>query len=99
MRQLASSAKYLTKLQQVYSYYLEVADCDQKEAFNMLALHSLKTDTEKAHCSSPADEKMIRARVAEQGGFELLDKIIFQLRKRLVKNLMKIDTVCACNWS
>eukprot|EP00656_Telonema_subtile_P036486 TRINITY_DN40490_c0_g1_i1.p1 TRINITY_DN40490_c0_g1~~TRINITY_DN40490_c0_g1_i1.p1 ORF type:complete len:678 (-),score=149.85 TRINITY_DN40490_c0_g1_i1:319-2352(-) len=86
--QAAASNKYIASLHETYVYFLRLTGHDEKEAFEMLALRNLKVTTEHAQCTNKDDDAAIRACIAQQGGFELLDKIIFQLRSRLAHKIM-----------
>eukprot|EP00656_Telonema_subtile_P012354 TRINITY_DN16212_c0_g1_i2.p2 TRINITY_DN16212_c0_g1~~TRINITY_DN16212_c0_g1_i2.p2 ORF type:complete len:120 (-),score=34.31 TRINITY_DN16212_c0_g1_i2:82-441(-) len=87
----ASSSKYAAKLFKTYKYFLNevVEDENAEEAFNLFAMRCLKVNTATATCSSKSDERMIRGLIIEEGGFELLDGIIFNIRKKLINRIMK----------
>ncbi len=86
--QAAASTKYITELRATYEYFLGVAAEDEQEAFKMLAMKKLHVDTRVARCSSTADEEMIRTCIVTNGGFKLLDTVIFNIRKRLAREIM-----------
>eukprot|EP00656_Telonema_subtile_P010552 TRINITY_DN15106_c0_g1_i5.p4 TRINITY_DN15106_c0_g1~~TRINITY_DN15106_c0_g1_i5.p4 ORF type:complete len:146 (-),score=32.86 TRINITY_DN15106_c0_g1_i5:69-506(-) len=54
----------------------------------MLAMKKLHVDTRVARCSSTTDEEMIRTCIVTNGGFDLLDTVIFNIRKRLAREIM-----------
>ena len=89
----AASDKYVQQLQEWHKYYLNeiVADEDPQSAFNMLADAKLKVSTQQAECGSKSDKHMIHKEI--KGKFEELDRVIFERRKMLVKNLMGGPTI------
>ncbi len=93
--QAACSEQYEAKLARNYRYYLDnIVDRDDPgAAFEMFALKSLPVDTANAQCSSKRDEDMIRGRIADEGGFELVDMIIFQIRKRMMRTFKGVVDV------
>eukprot|EP00658_Telonema_sp_P-2_P007134 TRINITY_DN12660_c0_g1_i1.p1 TRINITY_DN12660_c0_g1~~TRINITY_DN12660_c0_g1_i1.p1 ORF type:complete len:648 (+),score=105.34 TRINITY_DN12660_c0_g1_i1:459-2402(+) len=86
--QMAASTKYLDGLEETFEYFLhQMVDqqLDTNEAFELMAAHQLGVDTSSASCSSHEDQCRIRDQVVANGGFEMLDKAIFHLRKKFVK--------------
>ena len=59
------------------------------EAFKIFADRHLKVDTAKARCSTREDEEMIEMKIMKTGGYTVLDRIIFLLRKELVKDFLQ----------
>eukprot|EP00438_Fugacium_kawagutii_P003421 Skav211335 [mRNA] locus=scaffold3120:184194:185573:+ [translate_table: standard] len=67
-----------------------------KMAYSQLALETrngtfeemLRAKTSRASCRDPADEKMIREKVQQSGGFGRLDSIIFEFRVRAFEEMM-----------
>ena len=59
------------------------------KAFDMMATRNLTVNTSQAECSCKDDETMIRARIVKAGGFELLDRIIFEIRKKLIQEILE----------
>ena len=53
----------------------EIADQDKSAGFEMFAKRSLKVNTKRAKCSSKDDEDMIREKIEDTGGYELLDEV------------------------
>ena len=85
----AASPEYIDYLKQNLQYFSDLDDTTDEEAFEMLAARCLTVNTIKACCSDPEDEKRIRADIEKSGGFELLDKIIFKIRCRLAKEMLR----------
>ncbi|CAE8640349.1 unnamed protein product [Polarella glacialis] len=59
---------------------------DQRD---MSLVNLLRTKTESAQCSNAEDDILIRAKVAEAGGFKLLDWKIFEFRLQSLQDMLK----------
>lgn len=79
----AASTKFLKQMRETYEYFYDVVTKDEEEAYNVV-IKLMKPNTENAKCSSKQDEHRIREAILSQGGFGVLDEIVFHLRKKLV---------------
>jgi len=86
----APSRAYVEQLKSSYAYFERFAGGDKKDALEMFILKNLKVNTAAAQCSSEADTKNIRKAIEIDGGFELLDKAIFVLRKQFVQKILDL---------
>lgn len=87
----AVSSMYLSDLKETFAYFLKLADQDYTEAFEMFALRRLHVNTSQSECSRQDDKARITSQVEKDGGFKLLDKIIFNMRKRITKGIIDGD--------
>lgn len=87
----ACSSAYLLELQDTLAYFKDMHDTSDDEAFQLLADSKLKVNTKMAQCSNPDDEKKIRDDIERRGGYDVIDKVIYKVRCKLVKGILQDD--------
>lgn len=97
MAQAAASTKFLKQMRETYEYFYDVVTKDEEEAYNVV-IKLMKPNTENAKCSSKQDEHRIREAILSQGGFGVLDEIVFHLRKKLVIDEFLHHAVSVCSY-
>merc|ERR1719265_2829627 len=99
---MASSRAYRDAMMESFKYWRDMADSDERAvllwarsgAGSGTKRISLAIDTQKATCSSPDDERRIRAEIERsEGRYEALNDLILSLRKKQTLEHVKAQAV------